>query len=304
MAARRRRPRAVAALLAGALLWACGDPALDILGQGYEPRIAIDGLLLPGYPVRGIHVTRNVPVDRALPDLRLGPDAAVVLVDEGGGGRRYPLVFRDAVSLNDRFYEYPGTDLEIGHGATYSLEVSARIDGRDLFARATTTVPERGFRIVGIAPQRLAYRERGADGQVRDVKVQIERAPGTRFYLLTVRPLDPSPETFVYDNPFTDEKRGDIAIGDFDYEWEWIQNTPRVAGLSTMNVFWWDLWFYGRYEIVVFAADANYASFLQTFDEVQEEDGNFHEPVFAIEGDGIGYFGSAIPDTVYLEVTP
>ena len=29
-----------------------------------------------------------------------------------------------------------------------------------------------------------------------------------------------------------------------------------------------------------------------------EEDGNFHEPVFSIEGDGIGYFGSAVPDTV------
>ena len=37
-------------------------------------------------------------------------------------------------------------------------------------------------------------------------------------------------------------------------------------------------------------------------DEVQEEDGNFHESVFSIEGDGIGYFGSVIPDTVYVEV--
>ena len=41
----------------------------------------------------------------------------------------------------------------------------------------------------------------------------------------------------------------------------------------------------------------------KSIDEVQEEDGNFHAPVFSIEGDGIGYFGSAIPDTVYLEVT-
>ena len=291
-------------LIGAVALASCGKPAVDIVGQGYEPRIAIEGLLMPGYPVRHIQVTRNFRVDRAIPDGGLGPGATVVLVDQGRGGRRYPLVFRDAVSLNDRFYEYPGTDLEIEHGATYSLEVSARIDGQDLFARATTTVPERGFRIVDIAPQRLAYRERGADGQVRDVKLRLERAPGTRFYLLTVRPLAPSPETFVYDNPFTDEKPDKVDIVDFSYEWEWIQNTPRVAGLSTMNVFWWDLWFYGRYEIVVFAADANYASFLQTFDEVQEDDGNFHEPVFAIEGDGIGYFGSAVPDTVYLEVTP
>ena len=57
-----------------------------------------------------------------------------------------------------------------------------------------------------------------------------------------------------------------------------------------------------RYEIIIYAADTNYSSFLQTFDEVQEDDGNFHEPEFRLEGDGMGYFGSAIADTVALEV--
>lgn len=299
--AARRRPLA-AALLTGALLWACGDPALDIVGQGYEPRIAIEGLLMPGYPVRGIRVTRNFRVDRAVPDLRLDPGATVTLVDEGSG-RRFPLEFQDALSLDGRGWGYPGTDLAVDYGGTYSLEVAARVDGQDLFARATTTVPDRGFRIVAISPERVGYRERDAGGQVRDVTVAIERSPGTRFYLLTVRPLEPSQESFIHDNPFTDETPGQVDLIDFAYEWEWVQNAPPVPGLTTMNVFWWDLWFYGRYEVVAFAADANYARFIQTFDEVQEEDGNFHEPEFAIEGDGIGYFGSAVPDTVYLEVT-
>ena len=39
------------------------------------------------------------------------------------------------------------------------------------------------------------------------------------------------------------------------------------------------------------------------FIEVQEIDGNFHEPVFHIDGDGIGVFGSAVTDTVYFSVT-
>ncbi len=70
-----------------------------------------------------------------------------------------------------------------------------------------------------------------------------------------------------------------------------------------MNVFWWNVWYYGRHQIVVYAADKNYANFIQTFEEVEEEDGNFHEPVFNFEGDAIGYFGSAIADTVYIEIT-
>jgi hypothetical protein len=70
-----------------------------------------------------------------------------------------------------------------------------------------------------------------------------------------------------------------------------------------MDVFWWDLWFYGEHRVVIYAAYANYARFIQTFDEVQEEDGNFHEPVFSFEGDGIGYFGSAIANTVGLTIT-
>ena len=101
---------------------------------------------------------------------------------------------------------------------------------------------------------------------------------------------------------FTDEEPADLEIEDFNFEWDWLQNPPLTAGISTMDVFWWDLWFYARYEIIVYAADENYARFIQTFDEVQEDDGNFHEPVFSVEGDGIGYFGSAIPDTVYLEI--
>ena len=62
------------------------------------------------------------------------------------------------------------------------------------------------------------------------------------------------------------------------------------------------MWFYSEYEITVYAADRNYSSFLQTFDEVQEEDGNFHEPVFSIEGEGIGVFGSYIRDRVVVSV--
>ena len=35
-------------------------------------------------------------------------------------------------------------------------------------------------------------------------------------------------------------------------------------------------------------------------DQVKEIDGNYHEPAFHFEGDGIGVFGSAIADTAYF----
>jgi hypothetical protein len=53
---------------------------------------------------------------------------------------------------------------------------------------------------------------------------------------------------------------------------------------------------------VVYAFDKNYKDFLITHDQVQEIDGNFHEPEFHFEGDGIGVFGSAIADTVQITV--
>ena len=47
----------------------------------------------------------------------------------------------------------------------------------------------------------------------------------------------------------------------------------------------------------------NYMQFLQTWDDVKEPDGNYHEPKFNFEGDGIGVFGSVVADTTYLTVT-
>ncbi len=185
------------------------------------------------------------------------------------------------------------------------MEVIAEVDGQTLTATATTIVPEPGFEILGLNYDRLGYRQIAEDGEAIDLKLRFQRSPGVPLYLMTVVP-DPAgatPENFIYDNPFTDESPGGLDLDDFNFEWEWMQNPPLTAGESIMDVLWWDLWFYTDYKIIVYAADVNYARFIQTFDEVQEEDGNFHEPVFSVDGDGIGFFGSAIPDTVHLEIT-
>jgi len=283
-----------------ALLNGCGEPSLGVNTETYEPRIVVEGVLMPG-STASVRITRNARVDERLFDVTLR-HADVFVIDEGSGERYGPLEFREAYFDHDDQYHYLGSDLTIEHGGTYTLEVRAEVEGRSLSATATTTVPKAGFRIVDLSHERLAYRPVGEDGEVVDIKVQIERSPGVPLYLMTVRPLQATADNFVYDNPFADESPGGLDVNDFNYEWEWLQNPPLTAGISTMDVYWWELWFYTRYEIVVYAADENYARFIQTFEDVQEEDGNFHEPVFSVDGDGIGYFGSAIADTVYLEI--
>ncbi len=62
------------------------------------------------------------------------------------------------------------------------------------------------------------------------------------------------------------------------------------------------MWFYGQYRIIAYAGDENMKNYYLTHANVAEMDGNLHEPVFNIDGDGIGIFGSAIADTLYFTV--
>ena len=242
------------------LLFGCGKGVVKVTNESYEPRIVVSGLLVAGQPVENIHISRNFRLDTNLNETPiLLPDADVVLIDEDEEAR-FPLTFVDSVRFGNADFDYLGDDLVIRTGGTYSLEVRAMVEGEELFASATTTVPVEGFEIVDISPARLQYRQRDEAGDVILPELTIERSPGTTFYLLTAIPLNFSVDSFVYDNPFDHENPETIDLFDYDYEWEWIQNTPKTAGQSKMGLFWWDLWFYGRHEIVVYASDPNWAT--------------------------------------------
>jgi hypothetical protein len=161
-------------------------------------------------------------------------------------------------------------------------------------------VPNPGLEIVSLNHDTLSYYQRDTNGNIINFNIGFERSPGTNFYLVTILALDADVNTFVYDNPFTEETPEDVAgdLDDFRYNYGWIQDTPTTPGQSSMEIFWFDLWFYSRYEVILYAADKNYQDFLKTYNEVREIDGNYHEPVFHIEGDGVGVFGSAVIDTV------
>jgi hypothetical protein len=238
--------------------------------------------------------------------MRLIPrDTRAVLRDQQSG-TEYELSYRAGEWLRDHYFEYTDDDLVIGHGKTYRLDVTATIEGRALHAWGETTVPQPGFRIAGVSHGQLAYRPLDERGDPVNFVVTVDRSPGSRMYLAAVQP-EPGvadPANFVYDNPFVDRSPSEVLedLPDFSYASSWIQNAPLESGQSRIELFWFHFWFYGRHEITVYATDANYATFLQTYGEVQEPDGNFHEPSFSIEGDGIGMFGSLVADSISVEV--
>jgi hypothetical protein len=150
----------------------------------------------------------------------------------------------------------------------------------------------------------LGYRQRDADGQVQQFEIAYAHSPGIDFYILSVRALDASDQSFVYDNPFYDHSADEVNfyMEDLNVHIDWMQNVPDGAGLSNLKIRWFGLPFYGRYRRIFYAADQNFKEFFLTHSTVQDIDGNFHEPIMHIEGDGAGIFGSAIVDTVYFEV--
>ena len=299
--------RAALCSLTGAVfIFSCGEPAVVAPAIHGEPAIVIGGYLFPGDKVR-ILITRSFPLNPTLRIDKFGlviEDATVTLTDARAS---YPLTYNPTTLQ----YEFAGASPPlIGHGLTYHLDVSATLDGEALTAHTATTVPQAGFGVDDAASHLtpMRYRERDEDGEVKQFEIAFTRSPDVDFYLISLSALDASRETFVYDNPFVDHDSSDVDFffNDLISGYEWSQNLPgdprQEPVLSSQVIQWRQLLFYGRYRAILYAADRNFKEFFLTHSTLQEIDGNFHEPVFHIEGDGVGIFGSAIVDTVFFEV--
>ncbi|HEX9654959.1 MAG TPA: hypothetical protein VGA99_14720 [bacterium] len=283
-----------------AFITACGEGTVNITDVKYQPKIVIEGILVPQQLAR-VRLRRNFPLDATIDENQIIlQDAQAAIRD--AGGQSHPLQF----NAQNNYYEAP--DLIINYGETYTLDVSATIDGQPLSATSTTTVPAAGLEILEDKSLlgSMAYRQRDANGEVINFRITFNRSPGTTYYAVSYTALDADTATFIYDNPFGDVSVEDVVkdFNDFRYNFDWIQDTPTTPGESAIEVFSFFTWFYGDYRAVVYAADRNYRDFLSTYNQVQEIDGNFHEPAFHFEGggDGIGVFGSAVVDTAYFTV--
>jgi len=282
------------------LVLGCGKGTVDLTGVSYVPKIVVDGTLMPGKFVNDIWISRSVPLDAPVDPSSLVLSGAVVTITDDSG-TVYPLAYNAGTQA------FQNLAITVRAGGTYRIDVEANIDGSTLRAWSTTTVPDSGFTLdlPNSRLDTLAYRQRDAEGNLLSFNVAFDRTPGNEFYALSVTALNADTSTFIYDNAFYDFDADDVIefFDDLAYGFNWIQNAPPGAGESNMEVFWFHVNFYGSYRGVVYAGDKNFRDFFVTQENVQEIDGNFHEPSLHVEGDGIGVFGSALADTVHFYVS-
>jgi hypothetical protein len=279
---------------------------VDIDKDTYEPKIVVEGYLFPGQTPGNIRLSRNYALEQQIEMNELFLDNARATITDVAANKSYDLEFNGATLA----YHYPGTDWVIEAGKSYRLDVVAAIEGQEVVTSSTTHVPEAGFGI---------QREESLLGPINysedlpnDKKMRLvyDRSPSTDSYILSVVALDASLESFIEDNIFGIDKDRFDEWDDTDelqffnflkYQYQWHQ-TPMGPGRSQLDIEYFTTWFFSRYRVILYAADENFADYLLTHDQIQEIDGNLLEPEFHFQGDGIGVFGSAIADTVFVEV--
>ncbi|MBD3287271.1 DUF4249 family protein [candidate division KSB1 bacterium] len=281
----------------------CGDVPVSVDENTYEPKIVVDGIIMPGHRVENIRITRNFALNRDIDFTDFLITDATVGITDLGSGDEYPLSYNALTGA----YESDDDNLIIEYGKQYQLSVQATVDGKNLSTTTVTTVPRDGFSIreadSKLTP--LTYRERDESGSLKLFTLAFDRSIDTDSYIASIVALDASKESFVIDNPFEIEVEDldeDNLFGLLQHQSQWMQTQTGGDNLSKLEILWFTLWFYGRYRIILYAADENLKDYFLTHKNIQDIDGNLWEPKFHFEGDGIGVFGAALTDTVFVEV--
>ena len=286
------------------LLLACGKTSVSIDERTYEPKIVFNAYIYPNRPVSDIRISRNFAIGQEIDREEIALSNADVALTDVVSGEIFPLVYNP----DENSFRYPGNDLTINYGGTYRLNVTANIDGTYLQASSVTTVPDEGLEIdleKSIYGD-LFYRQTDENGQLISPRVNYMQSANSSFFLLSITALEADEESFIYENPFGFEIQDALDDGakieDFQYSAKWTRPENQVNGDSVIELIWFQFWFYGSYRMILYAGDRNFYHYYNTHANVQEPDGNLHEPIFDIDGDGIGVFGSAVTDTIYLNV--
>ncbi len=290
------------------LLSACGKVSVDVDESTYEPKIVVEGYIYPGQSPAKIILTRNYPLNT---EIDLGAfyitDANVSITDMKSD-ETFDLDY-DAFSFS---YKYKGNDFVIDYNRSYRINLKATIDGKELTASCVTTTPADGFDIVSDESLLGTQKYTTAVENGTKFNLKFKRSPTVDSYITSIVALDASFNNFIEDN-IMGLSRSDFAdttdsddLRYFNYiknQSQWTQT--RLGGgddLSAMDIEWYSTWFYGTYRVIMYCADENMTEYYLTHSTIQEVDGNLLEPKFHFEGDAIGVFGSAIPDTVYFVI--
>lgn len=274
------------------LIVGCGEPDFAVQEKSYEAKIVVEGFLYGGLAIDNIRIGRNypigVPVDQT--KMALTPQDNAVVASINGT----PLQF-DAVRKT-----YFTNQIIVEPGKQYTLSVTAKIDGKSLQTTSTTIVPQSGFKV--ISNKNLGNVTYNQD----PVFFDITTSPGSALYLFTFRADSASVKNYIYENNFEDKvDTADVAenLNDYKSTYDAVLDMSEAPGFTyRYEMDYFRTRFYSSYRAIIYACDKNYKNYLLSSTQVEELDGNYHEPVTVLTGDGIGVFGSAIKDTVRFTV--
>ncbi|MDR3667365.1 MAG: DUF4249 family protein [Ignavibacteriaceae bacterium] len=279
----------------------CGEGHVDITDASYSPKIVINAYIFGGQKVKDIKITRNIPLTQSIDTSTIILQNALVKIIDLGNNKVYTLTYNP---INYSF-EYTGNDLIIDYGKSYKIDVQAIIDGQDLHASSTTVVPLSGLKADKPDLGSMTYRETNANGDVNKINISFKPSGNSSATIFSIVALDASVGSFIYNNYYyseTDTQKIAHALDRYKQNYAFQINIAPGTQDFTMALDWFTIWFYGRYRVIIYAADKNFYDYFITAQNVMELDGNFHEPQMHIDGDGIGVFGSAVTDTVYFSV--
>jgi hypothetical protein len=277
--------------LSSIIFMECGRPGVNINDAGYEPKIAVEGYLYCGETIKDIRLSRNyaigVPIDSS--SLYLTPSGNNVIITING----VPLYFDQSTNT------YFNRQVTVDFNKTYTLAVSAIVDGQNLQTTSTTTTPQKGFAVFNNNLGQFTY-----DGN--PITVNFKTSPGTDFYVFSIVPDTASTANFIYNNVLRKNiDSSDVVsnFNDFKFRDGILDNINSNAGIDySFTLQLQDTWFYSSYTIIAYAGDTNFKDYFLTAPNVEEFDGNFHEPIQIFTGAGIGVFASAIRDTVKFSI--
>ena len=194
---------------------------------------------------------------------------------------------------------YFNRQVTVDFNKTYTLAVSAIVDGQNLQTTSTTTTPQKGFAVFNNNLGQFTY-----DGN--PITVNFKTSPGTDFYVFSIVPDTASTANFIYNNVLRKNiDSSDVVsnFNDFKFRDGILDNINSNAGIDySFTLQLQDTWFYSSYTIIAYAGDTNFKDYFLTAPNVEEFDGNFHEPIQIFTGAGIGVFASAIRDTVKFSI--
>ena len=195
----------------------CGDPEIDISGVAYQPKIVVQGYVYPGEEIKQFRLMRNFPLDRAI-------NFGEFVLTPGGNG-----LIANINGVNLQYEPFTQTyytnNLTVQNDATYTLEVTAVIDGEQLQTSSTTTVPPAGFSLLDTDLGTITYRD--------PVVFRFTPSPGIDFYAFSIIPDSASIENFIFDNPYlpnleVEDVEEDLI--DFQFQFDVVINANSTPG--------------------------------------------------------------------------